>query len=204
MKSHLLNKLSLVTILILLLSNNSMALVEARLGYGALNSKPNLGGFYGGDLPGAAPNAGLTLDAIVTIPLVGLGGGLRYENMNIAYNSSVLDVKNELKRTSLILNYRIINTLIYLGPIFTYGLSHTNEIKLSSNGTDLSKITSDSVSSYSYGIEAGASLIGFLVGAEVGNMQMKYKNARDSINSSQVHDLDMSGTYAKIFVGFGI
>lgn len=193
-----------ISIFALFLSQQSLALVEARLGYGILNSKPNLGNFYGGDLPTAVPNAGLTFDAVVTIPLVGLGGGLRYENMNVAYDSSVLDVKNELKRTSVIINYRLLDTLIYLGPILTYGISHSNEIKLSSNGTDISKITSDSVSSFSYGVEAGASLIGFIIGAEVGNMQMKYKNAKDSINPSEIHDLDMSGTYAKLFVGFGI
>ena len=66
------------------------------------------------------------------------------------------------------------------------------------------KISSNNVSSYSIGIEAGASLLGFLVGAELGTMTMKYKDAKDSIITTQSGDLDMSGSYAKIFVGFGI
>lgn len=197
-------KICLLSLLIVFTSQTSMALFEVRAGYGILASKPNLSGFYGGTLPTYAPNAGFTLDAIATVPLVGIGGGLRIENMRISNDTSVIEVENQLNRTSLIVNYRLLNTLIYLGPIFTYGLNHSNSIKISSGGTDLSKISSSSVSSYSLGIEAGASLLGFLVGAELGTMNMKYKNAKDSIITSQSGDLDMSGSYAKIFVGFGI
>jgi hypothetical protein len=183
-----------------------MALFEVRAGYGILASKPNVADFYGGadsNIPSATPNAGLTLDAIATIPLVGIGGGLRMENMKIDYDSSALGISNSLNRTSLIVNYRILNTLVYLGPIFTYGLNHSNSLKLTSGGSDLAKISSSKVTSYTLGLEAGASLLGFMVGAEAGTMAMKYKDATDSINNV-VHDLDMSGTYAKIFVGFGI
>jgi len=195
--------ISFLSLFILLISQSAMALFEVRAGYGILASKPDFSTFYAGTTPTMAPNAGITLDAIATIPLIGLGGGLRMENMKIATDSSSVNIENQLNRTALILNYRLINTIIYLGPILTYGLSHSNSIKLSSNGTDLSKISSSKVSSYSLGIEAGASLLGFLVGAELGTMSMKYKDAEDSI-TMQKGDLDMSGTYAKIFVGFGI
>lgn len=197
-------KISVLSLCLLFISQPSMALFEVRAGYGILSSKPDLSNFYGGSIPSAAPNAGLTFDAIATIPLVGIGGGLRLENMKISFDNSSLDVENQLNRTSLILNYRLIDTLIYLGPIMTYGLSHSNSIRLRSGGTDLSKISSNNVSSYSIGIEAGASLLGFLVGAELGTMTMKYKDAKDSIITTQSGDLDMSGSYAKIFVGFGI
>lgn len=200
------SKIYLFSLLMLFVSQPSMALFEVRAGYGVLNSKPDLGSFYTNtaDIPAATPNAGLTLDAIATIPLVGLGGGLRMENMKIAYDSSILGIENKMTRTALIVNYRLINTLIYLGPIFTYGLNHSNSIKLTSNGSTLSNISSSKVSSYSMGLEGGASLLGFMVGAEVGTMGMKYKDATDSVDTTRVHDLDMSGTYAKIFVGFGI
>ena len=181
-----------------------MALFEVRAGYGILSSKPDFSGFYSGATPAATPNEGLTLDAIATVPLVGIGGGLRMENMKISYDNSALGISNQLSRTSLIVNYRIINTLIYLGPIFTYGLSHTNSVKLTSSDVELSNISSNKVSSYSLGVEGGASLLGFMVGAELGKLAMSYKNATDSINPTHVHNLDMSGTYAKIFVGFGI
>jgi hypothetical protein len=47
-------------------------------------------------------------------------------------------------------------------------------------------------------------LLTFMVGGELGTMYMKYKDAKDSIITTQKGDLDMSGSYAKIFVGFGI
>lgn len=196
-------KISLISLCLLFISQPSMALFEVRAGYGILSSKPNLSNYYVGSVPSAAPNAGLTFDAIATIPLVGIGGGLRLENMKVSSDNSTLDVENQLNRTSLIINYRLIDTLIYLGPIMTYGLSHSNSIKLKAGGTEVSHISSNNVSSYSIGIEAGASLLGFLVGAELGTMNMKYKDAKDSL-TNQTHDLDMSGSYAKIFVGFGI
>ncbi len=196
-------KIYLLPLFLLFAAQPSMALFEIRAGYGILASKPDFSGFYNGSTPSLAPNAGFTFDAVATVPLVGIGGGLRLENMRVSTNSSTLDIDNQLSRTSLILNYRLIDTLFYLGPILTYGLSHTNTIKLKSGGADLHKISSDKVSSHSIGIEAGASLLGFLVGAEVGTMSMKYKDAKDSLSNLQ-SDLDMSGTYAKIFVGFGI
>jgi hypothetical protein len=197
---------SLVSLMILFFAQPSMALFEVRAGYGILSSKPDLTGFYTGsssNVPTAAPNAGLTLDALVTIPLVGLGAGLRMENMNIKYESDVMTIQNQLTRNALIVNYRLINTLVYLGPIFTYGISHTNKIKMSSGGTDLSSISSSKVSSYTLGLEAGASLLGLMVGAEAGTMMMNYKDATDSITAA-IHNLDMSGNYVKLFIGFGI
>lgn len=199
-------KFSLISLLVLFFAQPSMALFEVRAGYGILSSKPDLTGFYTGtssNVPTAAPNAGLTLDAVVTIPLVGLGAGLRMENMNIKYESDVMTIQNQLTRNALIVNYRLINTLVYLGPIFTYGLSHTNKIKMSSGGSDISNISSDKVSSYSIGLEGGASLLGLMVGAEAGTMTMNYKDATDSI-TAKVHDLNMSGNYVKVFLGFGI
>lgn len=200
-------KINLLPILLLFFTQPSMALFEVRAGYGALSSNPDISSFYSGatsNIPSAAPNAGLTLDAVFNIPFVGLGAGIRSENMKISYDSSALGIENELKRNALIINYRILNTLIYLGPIFTYGLSHSNGLKLTSGSSTLADVSSSKVTSYSLGLEAGASLLGLMVGAEVGTMQMKYQDAKDSVNPSEIHDLNMSGPYAKVFIGFGI
>jgi hypothetical protein len=182
------------------------AIFDLKVGYGTLASKPDLLGFYTGaaTVPAAIPTVGLTIDAIVTIPLVGIGGGIRTEDMKIGYDSETLGINNTFKRTSVVLNYRLLNTLVYLGPIFTLGINHSNEMKITSGGTDLSKISSDKVSSYTAGVEVGAKLIGLMAGAELGYMNMKYKDATDSIDPTKIHDLDMSGNYVKLFVGFGI
>jgi hypothetical protein len=196
----------LITSVLLFQTQNALAIFDLKLGYGTLASKPNILDFYGGAsaLPGAVPTVGLTMDAIVTIPVVGLGAGLRTEDMKISYDSDVLGIENSFKRTSIIVNYRLLNTVVYLGPIFTLGVNHTNKLKLNTGGAALSEIKSDKVSSYSAGLEVGAGLLGLMAGAEVGYMSMKYKDATDTLNTSSVHDLDMSGNYVKLFVGFGI
>jgi hypothetical protein len=199
--------ISLITLSILLFqAPKASAIFELKVGYGTLASKPDLLGFYGGaaTMPSAIPTVGMTMDAIVTIPLVGIGGGIRTEDMKISYDSDVLGISNSFKRTSIILNYRLLNTLVYLGPIVTLGVNHSNELKLTSGGTDLSKVKSSKVSSYSAGLEVGASVIGLMAGAELGYMSMKYKDATDELDAAKVHDIDMSGSYVKLFVGFGI
>ncbi len=198
--------LSVAVTIIMLQANIANAIFDVKLGYGTLASKTNLTSFYSGassDIPSAIPTAGLTLDARVTIPLVGLGIGLRTEDQKISYDNSALSITNSFKRTSLVLGYRLLDTLIYVGPVATIGMNHSNNIELKAAGTTLNKISSSSTSSTSLGLEAGAGLLGFNAGAEVGYMTMKYKDAKDSINNNK-YDLDMSGSYIKVFVGFGI
>lgn len=184
------------------------ALVEARLSYGLLGSKPDLSTIYNGTttVPAIVPNMGLGVDALFIVPLVGIGGGLRYENLGFTASSNGLEYKSQMTRTSLVVNYRIINTIMYLGPIATMGMSHSNNIKWTDSNTGISAdLTPDSSSSYTVGLEAGVSLIGFIVGAEVGYQNMKWSTLKDSKGViPTTPDLDMSGTYAKIMFGFGI
>lgn len=206
MRSSIKKLSALVVSILLFQSQNALAIFDLKLGYGTLASKPDLLGFYSGSatMPGAVPTVGLTMDAIVTIPVVGLGAGIRNEDMKISYDSDVLGIENSFKRTSIIVNYRLLNTVVYVGPIFTLGVNHSNKLKLSNGGAAYSEIKSDKVSSYSAGLEVGAGLLGLMAGAEVGYMSMKYKDATDSMDTTKVHDLDMSGNYVKLFVGFGI
>lgn len=195
----------LLAFCLLLISPLSHALIDFRVGYGTMISKPDLGKIYTGtdsDIPSAAPSAGLNVDVIATIPIVGLGAGLRYEDFKIDYDSSGFTVENSFKRTSMIVNWRLIDTLLYVGPILTYGMNHTNKIKFTSGAGTLMDISSSSVSSYSVGLEAGAKLIGLRAGAEVGYMNMTYKDATDSVTAGKA-DLNMSGNYVKVMVGFG-
>lgn len=195
----------LLAFCLLLISPLSHALIDFRVGYGTMISKPDLGKIYSGtdsDIPSAAPSAGLNVDVIATIPIVGLGAGLRYEDFKIDYDSGGFTVENSFKRTSMIVNWRLIDTLLYVGPILTYGMNHTNKIKFTSGAGTLMDISSSSVSSYSVGLEAGAKLIGLRAGAEVGYMNMTYKDATDSVTAGKA-DLNMSGNYVKVMVGFG-
>lgn len=201
-------KNSWILVLCLLAFNSAHALFEARLTYGVLGSKPDLASIYNGAtaVPAIAPNAGIGFDAIFVVPVVGIGGGLRYENMGFNASSSGLEYKSQVTRTSLIVNYRLIDTVMYLGPIATLGMSHSNNIKWTdSNSGTKADFTPDSASSYSLGLEAGVGLLGFLVGAEAGYQNMKWNRVKDSTGTiTSTPDLDMSGTYIKLVLGFGI
>jgi len=199
----------------LILTSQAHALFEARLTYGLLSSKPDLGAIYTGsssEVPSIAPNYGVGVDAIFVLPAIGLGFGARYENLGFKISSNGLEYKSSSTRTALILNYRIINTLIFLGPIVTYGISHSNNIKWSVGAPGLSvaqnvaaDISPASSSSYTVGVEAGANLLGFNVGVEAGYETFKWNKMTDSNGVlTSTPDLDFGGSYAKVLFGFGI
>lgn len=197
---------NLILLLCLLGLSSAQALVEARLTYGALSSKPDLATIYNGStsLPAVSPNAGIGFDALFIAPVLGIGAGLRYENLGFNASSGGLEFKTQATRTSVLINWRLINTVMYLGPIATIGMSHANNIKWTegSNATDFSP---DTTSSYSVGLEAGVGLLGFLVGAEAGYQNMKWNKVKDSTGTfTNTPDLDMSGSYAKVILGFSI
>ncbi len=202
------NKKIAVVVLLMgsFLTTKAHALFDIKLTYGLLASNPGLGDLYSGTttLPSIAPTYGWGADAVIKLPLIPIGFGLRYENMGMTVSSSGLEFKTAYTRTALLLNYRLIDTLLYLGPIATYGLSHSTDIKATENGSDQSHFSSDSVSSYSIGVEAGVKLLTFSVGAELGYEDFRWKGAKDSTGHLSDRDINMSGTYGKIMVGFGI
>jgi len=190
----------------LCISTQAFAIFEAKLTYGLLGSKSFFGDIYanGSAVPSIVPTYGLGADLVVTLPLFPLGFGLRYENQALSASSGNLEFKADYTRTAIIINSRLIDTLLYLGPVFTYGLSHSGEAK-ATQAAYSTKFTSSKMSSYSIGLEAGAKLVGFNVGAEVGYMTFMWKDASDSTGTiSSKKDLDLSGTYAKIMLGIGI
>ena len=195
-----------VLLLCILGFSSAQALVEARLTYGVLGSKPDLATIYDGatTIPAVAPNAGIGFDALFIFPVIGIGGGLRYENLGFNVSSGGLEYKSQTTRTSLILNYRLIDTVMYLGPIATIGMSHTNSIKWT-EGARATDFSPDTTSSYSVGLEAGVALLGFRIGAEAGYQNMKWTKVKDTTGTiAGTPDLDMSGSYVKVVLGFGI
>lgn len=199
--------LVLASALTTLLSTQAHAIFDLKLTYGLLGSNPGFSNLYNGStsVPSIVPTYGLGADAVVHLPLMPFGFGLRYEDMGLSATSGSLEFKADYKRTAVLVNYRLIDTLIYLGPIFTYGISHSsNNIKATENGTQVSNFTAGSASSYSIGVEAGVKLVVFSVGAEVGYEDMRWKDAKDSTGTLSNRDINMSGTYAKVMLGFGI
>jgi hypothetical protein len=197
---------TLLLILSVLFAIPSYALFEARINYGLLQTKPSLDQLYSGasSIPTVPVVYGYGADAIVSVPFLGWGLGLRYESLGFKASSSTLEFKNEVTRTSIVANKRFLDTLVYLGPIFTFGIAHDLSMTVTDNSVQQSKFSSNKCFSYSAGIEGGASLIGLMVGAELGYQSMKFTDATDANGSLSSRDIDMSGTYAKISIGIGI
>lgn len=169
-------------------SVSQAAIFEAKVSYTLLSSKPDLGD----TLPEGVPSYGLGFDLLVMPPLIPVGVGLRQENLGFSVDNSTAEAKLTATRTSVVINSRLLDTLFYVGPVFTYGLSHTGKMEGKVGVTKFSE-KPDSFSSYSLGLEAGVRL-GVLIGAEAGYMSFKTKGGNDT---------DLSGSYAKVFLGFG-
>ncbi|WP_246845115.1 hypothetical protein [Bdellovibrio sp. NC01] len=191
---------------VLAIPKEANAVVDLRLNYGLLVSNTNLDALCtacGGSVPSIVPTYGLGADVVVNLPIPLMPGiGLRYEDMGLTTSGNGIDIKESYTRTSLLLNYHIIDTLIYLGPIVTWGLSHSTSLKATENGTVKADYTGGSQTSFSLGLEGGAHLAGFIVGGEIGYMDFRWKDARDSTGNNSTQDINMSGTYLKLAVGY--
>lgn len=199
-----------VTIGILFLfAQHGHALVEVRAHYG-LGTTPaeeyNAAYFKLQDGPELTGAKVLGVDLLVSPPMFNLGIGLRVEAAKEEDSAFATDVKMAYTRTSLLLNYRLIDTLFFAGPIASVGLKHRFEMAIP---TDPEKISSESATSYSLGFEGGAQLGIILIGAEVGYQSLKFKSFKEidgspwDNNGITISQLDMSGMYYKVMLGVG-
>lgn len=195
-------------VLVLAFAGPAWSLVEVKMSYSGLLSDPDEDKIYNGatKMPTPTANFGLGADVVFNLPFAGFGFGVRYENLGLKYNGQGIEVESELSRTALLVNWRWVDNVVYFGPVFTAGISHSGgTIMVSENGSTITDLEADNQMSYSAGLELGAKLIGFRVGVEAGYMGYELKDLSGSTGSiTNVGRLDMSGPYAKILLGFGI
>jgi hypothetical protein len=179
-------KYILTSILTLLFVTQAQALFELRAGYG-VNTPADKD--YG--VSTLSTMTGFNLDAIAELPMIPFGIGLRYESMGLDLQTAGTDFTTDMKRTSLIVNYRFIDFFTYLGVIGTIGFTNDVDVKYPGN-----TVKYDSNLTYSAGLEGGVSLGLVMIGGELGYLSANFK-------SSALSDLDLSGVYAKAIVGVG-
>jgi hypothetical protein len=180
----------------------SQALIEAR-GFVGLNTT-NPGDLNNLTSPPVAL-AGLLAygaDVIVSPPLLGVGFGLRYEaaGQKVAAGGAEIDLK--ATRVAAVVNYRLIETGIFLGPIATLGLTHSLSLAATGSGYG-SSIDGSNATSYSLGVEGGVNLLGLVLGAEVGYQAWTVKELKSGGSVIADKKADLTGIYARAFVGFG-
>ncbi len=180
----------------------SYALIEGRAFVGLNSVNP-------GDLNNltspAVSLAGLLAygaDVIVSPPMMGVGFGLRYEAAGQKVTAGSAEIDLSASRIAGVVNYRLIDTGIFLGPIATVGLSHslTMSAKGSSFGTSIEGAKS---TSFSIGAEGGITLVGFVLGAEVGYQSWTFDEVKSGGTAIANTKANLGGLYARALVGFG-
>jgi hypothetical protein len=204
----------LSTLLVALLTPmSSFALFEARVTYGPYLTSGDPAGelcsgnaLCSGTLPSKLPLPFMGVDALVKLPLIPFGFGLRYEKLTASGSSSNMEASASFNRTAVLVNYRLIDTILHVGPIFSYGISHSGGIEMKQNGTKILDYTASAGESYSVGLEVGIKpliIIPLKIGAEAGISQFKFKDAKDSLGSAP-KDINLSGNYLKVFLGLDL
>jgi hypothetical protein len=148
-------------------------------------------------LPGVI---GPSVDGIISLPLVPVGFGLRWEDMGASVGAGAVNFEAKMTRVSALVNYRLIDTIVHLGLIASIGVSHTASATVGSTAYTSSP---GLAGTYSIGLEGNLSLLGLIVGAEAGYMAANLGTMKDSGGTSIGRDIDLSGPYTKILVGFG-
>lgn len=195
---------------LLLTPMSAFALFEGRLTYGAMGAKDALTeictGICTGSVPGMVPLYGMGADVLVKLPLIPFGFGVRYEKLSLSGTTSDMTAEAQFNRTAVLVNYRLIDTILHIGPIFSYGINHSGGIKMTQNSNSLMDYTSNTGESMTLGLEVGVKpliVIPLKVGAEAGISQAKLKDATDSFGNTN-KTIDLSGYYMKVFIGLDL
>jgi hypothetical protein len=175
----------LFVLIISFLPLSSQALIEFRLGGGVNNFSDD----------GIDKATNLTADFIFQPPLItDLGLGLRYETMNMDFNTTGGGGDADFDRLSFLVNYRFIDTLLYFGVISTVGIKTDYERHVGG-----ANVSYDDKLNYTAGIEGGVHLGLISLGGELGKMWAKFTPPTGSTLGNQ----SLNSTYAKVFIGFG-
>ena len=191
-------KLLLTFVATFILWQPAEAIVELRAGYGVNTPKEDYEITSGNKLNVSAFQ-GFNLDAIVELPMVPFGFGLRYENMGLDLEQSGQTYKTDLTRLSALVNYRFIDFFAYFGVIGTLGFQ--NDMKVKAGGALTTDLDYDSSLTYSVGAEGGVNLGLISLGAELGYIfgTMEAKTA----TTPPTLDASLDGIYVKVLAGVG-
>lgn len=183
--------------------------VEFHSHYGSINSSPSKfnNGYYNfQDAPKLEKQTFLGFDAIARFGAFPLRIGLRYESIGEEHTKYNKKVQLTASRFSGVLNYRMINSKIYLGLIGTYGFSHHLQIDLPN---DVETFDTSSGNSKSLGLEGGVKFGPLRLGGEIGQLYLNFAKLKNKAgltpvqNGIQIDEVDLSAPYYKIIIGVG-
>lgn len=193
---------------VLFASEPSQALVELKAGYSQFTTSPSsLNDQFSGN-PKISQMQAISFDVMGNVPLMPVGLGVRHEMFSRKESDGGLSSEIDWKRTSILVNKRLIDTVMYLGPVAT--VSFASDFKYSSDsGATTTNYKTESQLTATAGVEAGFKLALLSLGAEIGYLHAPVGELRDSAgvavtdgNGSKIN-VDLSGPYMRASVGFG-
>jgi len=136
------------------------------------------------------------LDVYVNLPALPIGVGLRNEWLKgeASFGADAWDI--DANNLTVLVDWRIIDSVIYVGPLVTIGAPFGDILANSGGNSDKATLKMDQLS-YGIAAEAGIKIGSLILGAEAGYQSVKLKAGS---GSSQV-DVDLSGVYGKAMVG---
>jgi hypothetical protein len=136
-------------------------------------------------------------DVFFDLPAVPIGVGARYEWANQKQSANNTEWDLDVNNLSLLVDWRIIDTLVYVGPIVTIGYPWA-DLKFTGGGSSSSNNIKGDQLSYGAGLEAGVKFSRFMVGAEAGYQSLELEASNNSNTNAKI---DLSGFYGKVLVG---
>ena len=198
---------TLVSIGSFMLSAPAHALVELKGGYSSHTVSPSsLDAAFSG-VAKVNQLQSISADIMARVPLMPVGLGLRHEMLSFKGDQGGTSSKIDWKRTSVIVNKRLVDTGMYLGPIATFAMTNDFKYSITTNNVTTTYKTEAQLNG-TLGVEAGIKLLLVSLGVEAGYMHAPLGNLRtdtgvEYLNNGQKVDVTMSGPYFRGTIGFG-
>lgn len=167
--------------------NHAVASLNIRGGYGLQVTEDKK--YSGADLKNFK---GLNVDAFVRFPESPFGLGLRYEDLNFKLkDKDSQDNKSSVSRMSLLMNYRFVDSIFFVGATGTVGFSNRMNTH-----KKFGELKSKSDLNYTVAAEAGIPMDFISLVAELGyTVDQVYKNRNNGAT------INLSGLYFKAIIG---
>lgn len=140
--------------------------------------------------------------------LLGAGLGMRFDSFQTSKQEGDNEISYSGSTFAMLLNYRIINTGVYVGPILGLGLGNSGNVELQLGGANKTKYEAEKIRAISMGVEGGARVSALVFGGEFGYQYYKAKNLMDGNGNylrnsmGEPKEGDLSGLYMKVSCGF--
>ena len=147
------------------------------------------------------------VDAVLRIPMTGLGFGLRYDWQGIKVDATSAGFPgNEFevssRRTAVVGSYRFVDRVGYVGLIGTYGITHQPSVRIKESNVVTNYDSTGKATSGTIGVEGGVKLGGLMLGGEAGYQDYLVRELGGP-NGPANFDLNFAGFYGVLHFGVG-